>query len=126
AAAKTPKPADDGGVLGEFAVAGERREILEKLAGIVDEVRPVGMARHLGLLPGRQLGIDVREGLARAGLESADLVIDADRIAFAAEGPQLLDFALEIGDRLFEIEVDAHPDPERPARVLTLAKPAGN
>ena len=116
-AAEAAEPGDDRRVLGEFPVAGERREILDQeLAGIVDEMRPVGMAGDLRLLPGRQLGVDVGERLAGARLQPGDLVIDGDRVALVAERAQLLDLALEIGDRLFEIEVAAHPDPERPPR----------
>ena len=33
---------------------------------------------------------------------------DRDRVPLLAEGAQLLDLGLELGDRLFEIEIAAH------------------
>ncbi len=52
AAAEAAEAADDGAVLGEGAVAGERREVGDQRRHVVGEVRPLGMARHLHLLPG--------------------------------------------------------------------------
>ena len=45
---------------------------------IILEVRPVGVARDLRLLPRRQLGISVAKQLVGLGLEPADLRIDID------------------------------------------------
>ena len=54
AAAKPADPADHRGVLGKGAVAGERHEIADQPGDVVEAVRPLGMARHLNLLPRRQ------------------------------------------------------------------------
>ena len=62
AAAKPADAAHDGLVLGEVAVAGERREILDQGADEVEAMRPLGVARDLRLLPGRELGVGVDEG----------------------------------------------------------------
>jgi hypothetical protein len=63
-------------------------------------MRPVGMARHLRLLPGRQLRIDVGQRLVGPRLQPVDLVADADGVALVAERLELLDLALEVGNRL--------------------------
>ena len=109
-AAETPETADDRRVLGELAVAGERREIVEEALGIVDEMRPVGMAGDLRFLPGGQPLIDVGERLGGLRLELGDLLADRHRVALGAERAQLLDLALEVVDRLFEVEECKHPD----------------
>src|SRR5882672_4744172 len=87
---------------------------------------PIGMTGDLRLLPGRQLAVDIGQRLRGAGLEARDIVVDGDGVALGAEGAQLLDLALEVGDRLFELEVDTHPDPKRPARAISPAKRGGN
>ena len=74
-------------------------------------MRPLRMARDLRLLPGRQVGIELLERLRRLGLEPRDLLADGDRVAARAHGAQLLDLGLELGHRLFEIEIAAHRVP---------------
>ena len=71
AAAEAAEPADDGLVLGEVAVAGERREVLDQRADVVEAVRALGMARHLRLLPGRQLAVGVDEGSSAPSARAA-------------------------------------------------------
>ena len=76
---------------------------------IILEMRPLGMTRDLRLLPRRQLCISVAQQLVGLGLEPADLGIDID-VSRAARGfAQLGDPGLELGDRLFKIEVSQHP-----------------
>src|SRR5262249_2940346 len=99
----------DGRVLGEFSVAGERGEILDQATGIVDEMGSVGVAGDLRLLPGGEFRIDVAEGLFGPRFQAMDLVVDGDRVALVAQRLELLDLALKVGDRLFEIEIGAHP-----------------
>ena len=65
-AAKPPKPADDRLVLGEIAVAGHGREVLDQRVDEVEAMRALGMTRHLGLLPGRRAWRRCRRGLLRA------------------------------------------------------------
>ena len=107
AAADPRQAADDRRVVGEIAVAGQRHEILDQPGDIILEMRPLGMARDLRLLPRRQLGIGVAQQLARLGLEPVDLGVDVE--SAAARGlAQLGDAGLELGDRLFEIEIGQH------------------
>ena len=107
-AAEAAEAADDGLVVAEFAVAGERNEIGDQAGDIVEAMRPLRMARHLRLLPGRQVGIELLERQRRLHLEPADLVADRDRGIALAHGAQFLDLGLQFGHRLFEIEIAAH------------------
>ena len=66
------------------------------------------MAGDLGLLPGRQLAVDLLQRLRRLGLQPGDLLADGDRVAFLLQRTQFLHLALQVGDRFLEIEVAAH------------------
>ena len=107
-AAKTGKTTDDGLVLAEIAVAGEWREIAEQALDVVDAVRPVGVARHLHLLPGRQRLVEFAQRIAGTLLEPGDLIGDVDRLAVLGKLLELKDLELKILHRLFEIEVVVH------------------
>ena len=78
AAAEPAEAADDRLILAEGAVAGQRHEILDQAGDIILEMRPLGMAGDLGLLPGRQLGIGVAQqplgACPRAGAISASIL----------------------------------------------------
>ena len=76
AAAEPAEPADDCLVLGEVAVACERREVLDQAADEVEAVRAILMARHLGLLPGGELGIGLFQGVARLRLELGEFFVN--------------------------------------------------
>src|SRR5215467_8715824 len=102
------EPPHDGGIFGEVAVAGERREILDQRAHVVEAVWPVGMARHLRLLPGRQLRIGVGKGLLRLLLKLGDLLGNARGTLIDVDRPKFGDLAFELGDRLLEVEIGAH------------------
>ena len=107
-AAEAAEAADDRLVVAELAVAGERHEVGDQRGDVVEAVRPLGMARHLRLLPGRELGIELLERLRGLGLEAGNLLADGDRVLAGLERAQLLDLGLELGHRLFEVEVAAH------------------
>ena len=107
-AAEAAEAADDRLVVAELAVAGERHEVGDQRADIVEAVRPLGMAGDLGLLPGRELGIEVLERLRGLGLEAGDLLADRGRAVAGLERAQFLDLGLELGHRLFKIEITAH------------------
>ena len=107
-AAEAPEAADDGLVLGELAVAGERREFGDEAGAVIDEMRPLGMARDEGLLPGRELGIELLEGVGGLDLQARDVVGDGDGVPVLTERPKLLDLGFKLGDGLFEIEITAH------------------
>src|SRR6202043_3686781 len=107
-AAKPAEPADDRLVLAELAIARERREIGHQRTDVVEAVGPFGMARDLGLLPGRQLGIEVFQRLQRLRLEPHDLLADRDAVAARLDRAQFLDLGFEFRHRLFEVEIAAH------------------
>ena len=107
-AAEAAEAADDGLVVAEFAVAGERHEIVDQARDVVEAMRPLRMARHLRLLPRRELGIELLERERGFHLEPADLVADGDRAIALAHGAQFLDLGLQFGHRFFEIEIGAH------------------
>ena len=111
-AAKPAEAADDGLVVAELPVPGERREVLHQALDELGGMRPLWMARDLRLLPGCQLGVEFPQRLVRLGLEALDLVADGDGVAARRHGAQLLDLGLQFGDRLFEIEIAAHGAPE--------------
>ena len=96
-------------VLGEIAVAGERHEILDQRGDIVEAMRPVGMARDLRLLPGRQLA---RRSPARAVFAFCSSSLTSSpmetELSVALQRFQILDLAFQLGDRLFEIEIGAY------------------
>ena len=108
-AAEAADAGDDRRVLGEFPVAGERGEILDQPLGVVDEMRPVRVAGDLRLLPGREPGVDVGKRLVGPRFQAVDLLVDGDGVTLVAERLELLDLALEVGNRLFEVEIGAHP-----------------
>ena len=71
-------------------------------------MRPAGMARHLDLLPGRQLGIGVFDQLIGLGLQARDVGIDLHRRVLRRKLAQLDDLAFQFGDGTFEIEIGVH------------------
>ena len=71
-------------------------------------MRPLRVPGDLGFLPRRQLGVDVFQRLRRLRLKAADVLGDRDGVAGLLHGAQLLDLGLELGHRLFEVEVAAH------------------
>ena len=95
--------ADDRGVVGEGAVAGELMELVADQAEVIERVRPLRMARQLRDLPGRQRAEDLRGAHAQLLLQAADFGVDVDRLA-GAGAAQFLDLRFQVGDRLFEVE----------------------
>ena len=83
-------------------------KLLDQAGDVVEAMRPLRMARHLRLLPGRQVGIEFLERDRRLDLEPVDLVADGDRAVALAHGAQFLDLGLQFGHRFFEIEIAAH------------------
>ena len=92
---KRGEAADDRLILAEIAVAAERHEIVEQRVDIILEVRPLGMARDLGLLPRRQRGIGARAAARRSCLEPLDLGGDVDVAALGGRA--------QFGDARFEL-----------------------
>ena len=103
APAETADPTDDRGILGKAAISGERHELGDQAAEIVEAMRPLRMPRHLDLLPRRQPRISLAQQAVGGVLKAADLVGNID-LAGRREMAEFLDLALELGDRPFEIE----------------------
>ncbi len=93
-------------VLAELAVAGERGEFGDQALDEVVEMRPLRMPRDQRLLPRRQVQIEVGQRLRRLVLDLPDLLGDIG--ARGRKRPQLVDLGVELGDRLFEVEIAAH------------------
>ncbi len=107
--AEAAETREHGGVLAEGAVAGERGPFLDEGADVVDRVGTVRMAGDLRLLPGRQLGVEIHQRLGGLGLQLGDVVGDGDGVTRLRQRLQLLDLAVQVGHRLFELEVASHP-----------------
>src|SRR6185312_3899085 len=75
-AAETAEAAHQRLVLAELAVAGERREFGDQRIDEIGEVRALRMPRHQRLLPWRQVGIEIRQRLARLRFDQRDLVMN--------------------------------------------------
>ena len=65
------------------------------------------MPRHQGLLPGRQLRVGRPQLAVRHRRQPRHLLGNVDAVGLR-HAPELLDFAFQFGDRLFEVEVVAH------------------
>ena len=61
--------ADDRLVLAVIAVARERRELGDEPVDVIGEARSALHAGDLGLLPGRQIGVEIRQRLVGPGLQ---------------------------------------------------------
>ena len=107
APAEPADAADDGGVLAEGAVAGQRHVVGDQPVDIALGVRPLGMARHLHPLPRRQLGIGRAQLLLHLVLQAHDFLGDVD-IARVRQVPELGNLAFELRDRLLEVEICGH------------------
>ncbi len=112
APAEAAEPAHDGLVLGEIAVAGQRREVLDQGLHIVETMRPLWVAGDLCLLPGRELSIGIEERRPRLLLELLNLFgnrhAPSPSRAFSSR-----DLAFELGYRLLEVEIGANGDVAR-------------
>ena len=91
-AAEAAEAAHQRLVLGEFAVAGHRREFRHQRADEIGEMRALRMARHQRLLPRRQIGVEVGQRLLRLVLDARDLV--ADVAAGRRQRAQFIDLGL--------------------------------
>src|SRR5690606_27759468 len=104
AAVDAAQAADDGGVVGIGAVAGQLLELVADHPDVVVGVRTRGVARQLRDLPRREVAEDLRGAQAQLVLQGVQLGVDVDRRAVAGLA-QVLDLRLEVGDGLFEVEV---------------------
>ena len=107
AAVQPAEPADDGEVLAEGAVAGERRVVGDQPVDVALGVRALDMARHLDPLPRRQLGVGRAQQPLHLVLQAHDFVGDV-YIAGVGQVPELGNLAFQLRDRLLEIEIRRH------------------
>ena len=64
------------------------------------------MARHQGLLPRRQIGVEIAQRLRGLVLDPRNLFPDV--AAGRRQRAQFIDLGIEFGNGLFEIEITAH------------------
>ena len=101
ATAKPRQPPLDRLIITKIAVTRQRRIVVEEHLDIGAEMRPLGMSRHLSLLPGRQLGICLAKQLVSALLQPLDLISEINVAAFG-KVIEFLDLAFELTDGLLE------------------------
>ena len=73
---------------------------------VVSGMRPLGMAGHLGLLPGVEILIEIGQALGSLLLERLHLFGDGDGLVAGGQRAQFGDLAFEFGDGRFKIEKD--------------------
>ena len=67
--------ADDGAVVGEAPIAVQLDELGEQPLDVVEQVGPLGMARHQHALPRRQAPVDLAADLIDAAAQAFDLAV---------------------------------------------------
>src|SRR6267378_2665020 len=102
-AVETGKTSDDRRIVGKRAVAVQFLEIGKQRGGVIERVRTLRVSRHLSDLPRGELSIDLLGERGALFLQALDFLGDVGRRVVLREA-QLLDFRLELGDRLLEIE----------------------
>ncbi len=106
-ALEASEAADDRLVVAELAVALELDELVDQRIEIVDEMRPVGMAGHLGCLPGGKVGVGLAAQILHLPLQRGDVVVHAALAGAVRQGPKLAELGLQLSDGLLEFEVMA-------------------
>jgi hypothetical protein len=88
-------------------IARERHKIGDQAGDVTRCVRPVGVARYLHLLPGRQAPVALLQQPVGLGFEPADFLGDVEA-AVGRQMAQLVDLAFEFGNRPLKIQEVAH------------------
>ncbi len=105
AALEAAKAADEGVIFREVPVAGQRREVIDDLADVVEEMGAFAMARDLDFLRGRELAVGLAEETVGLCRHAADFISDIHDAAVAAHIAQLGNLVFQLKDRFFEFEV---------------------
>jgi len=105
-AAEATEPAHQRFVLTELAVARKRCEFGDQRVDEIDQMRALRMPRHQGLLPRRQIGVEIAQRLRGLVLDPRNLFPDV--AAGRRQRAQFIDLGIEFGNGLFEIEITAH------------------
>ena len=95
--------ADDGGIVRIITVAMQLFEIGKQVLDIIQRIGTLRVARNLRNLPRRELGVNILGQRLALLLQSADLIRDI-KCGIILHIAQLLDLALQLGDRLLEIQ----------------------
>ena len=92
-------------VVAEHTVAAQLHEVLDQLAQIVGEMRPVGVAGDLGLLPRIQPGIDVAPEARGAAPQRVDLALEGAGVGVGGEPGEIVQLGLDLGHGPLEVQV---------------------
>src|SRR3954454_7606496 len=96
-APEAPETPDYRIIIAELAVTRERDEIGDQGRNIIEAVRPIRVAGHLGFLPGGEIGIELHELLCCLGLQPGNLLADGGCAVAGLERAQLVDLGLDFG-----------------------------
>ena len=107
AAIELGQTADDRLVFAIETVTAQRHELGKAEREVVHEVGALRMARHLRLLPGRELGVRAAQQRRALLFQPADLGSDVE-IAAAGGGAQFGNARFQFRDRLFEFKKRDH------------------
>src|SRR5205807_626276 len=112
AAAEVGEAADDRLVVAVGAIAVHLDPIAHQVADVVQGVGALGMPRHLHLLPGAEVGVDLGGGPLERRAQAFELLVLA---AARGKALELLDAPAELDQGLFERFRGLH----KPAATLT-------
>src|SRR5207245_1982799 len=121
---ETGETSDDRGIVGERAVAVRFLEVRKQSRDVIERVRTLRMPRHLSDLPRRELSVDLLGERGALFLQALDLLGDVGRRVLLREA-QLLDFRLELGDRLLELQKRRFHR-QLPGAIVPAAGPASS
>ena len=94
---------DDGLVVRVHPVAVQFVPLLAEHRNVIECVRPLRMPRELHHLPRGEVGEDAGRQCTTLRLQARDLLTDVD-LGVGGNKTQLVDFRLELGDRLLEFQ----------------------
>jgi hypothetical protein len=103
-AVETRHTADDGLVVAEVAIAMQLVELGEDARDVIQGVGAQRVPRHLDHLPGREVGEDLLREPRALRTQFAELLRQVE-FRVGTDQLQLLDLDLELGDRLFKVQV---------------------
>src|SRR5262249_56988437 len=99
-AAKAAEATDDRDVVAEFAVAGQRNEIGDEGADVIEAMGALRMASDLGFLPRREFRVEVFEHVRGPSFEAGKLFADGGCTIIALEGAEFRPLCLRLGHPL--------------------------
>src|SRR5207253_10196215 len=102
------KAADDRMIVGEGAIPVQFDEAIAQAADVVQGRGPLEVAGDLCPLPGRQARIDLGLQLMESRPELIEIFLTP--AARVGGGGKLFELILQLGDRLFKVEIFAHGD----------------